>query len=132
MRQFEYMRQCTTGKAVDILRALYYPFSMVIISEGVRNLDCCKVEGCENKVFSGGYCAKHYKQIKRHGHLQEAYPSACQYKVEGEGGALVACGEKSHARGYCKKHYGMLRYKGEFVGLSQTLPRKEADICEGR
>lgn len=31
----------------------------------------CTVEGCENKHYAKGYCAKHYKQFKNHGHILE-------------------------------------------------------------
>ena len=30
----------------------------------------CKVEGCNGKHFSKGYCSKHYQQIRRYGEVQ--------------------------------------------------------------
>ncbi len=31
--------------------------------------DGCKIDGCNGKYASKGYCQKHYEQIKRHGKI---------------------------------------------------------------
>jgi len=69
-----------------------------------KNRACC-ADGCRVPSRSKGYCARHYKQLLRHGRLT---PDREQRK----GCRINGCGNDHKARGYCSKHYKELMARG--------------------
>ena len=57
----------------------------------------CSVEGCYGLVVAKGLCAKHYKQVSRHGKVKDL-DRYSGWKVEG-------CTNAHLSRGFCGKHY---------------------------
>jgi len=53
----------------------------------------CKVEGCNRKRRSKGYCKKHYQQIFKHGKILEDKRYS-KFRVEGENVYIELCNKK--------------------------------------
>lgn len=87
-------------------------------------MEKCKVEGCNSKVKTRGYCHKHYLQIWRHGKILEPKPvKLC--KVEG-------CNNVHLAKGYCNKHWQQMSKYGRIRERTSRDPNEfiiEGDIC---
>ena len=68
----------------------------------------CYVDGCEGKVFSGGLCSRHYKQMRMNNAITkvEAPIRATVCTVEG-------CDKPVYARGMCNAHYRQYNRKKE-------------------
>jgi len=57
----------------------------------------CQAADCERPVYARGHCARHYKQLLRHGGvLPDRVPKDC---------AVAGCGRKAASRGWCHGHY---------------------------
>ena len=66
----------------------------------------CKVDGCNGKIRSKGYCNRHYLQMYKHGRIIDNDIRTCS--VEG-------CNGKHHAKGYCTKHYQQIQKYGHIL-----------------
>ena len=75
----------------------------------------CKVEDCNNKHYSLGYCKKHYMQFKRRGYILEGKDKRC--KVEG-------CNNKHYGHGYCEKHLKQLKRTGKILDRTMQTPNE--------
>lgn len=64
----------------------------------------CKVEGCNNKIHSRGYCSKHYIRLYRSGKLKKIN--------ENKMCSTDGCKKASKVKGYCLKHYELNRKYG--------------------
>ena len=57
----------------------------------------CEAPDCDRKTYARGLCARHYKQVRRHGAVQQDRPAApC---------TVPACGRTAVTRGWCHGHY---------------------------
>jgi hypothetical protein len=57
----------------------------------------CKAPDCERPVYARGHCARHYKQLIRHGELRAARAAQpC---------AVPGCDRRAASRGWCHGHY---------------------------
>jgi hypothetical protein len=89
----------------------------------------CKVEGCERKVKSRGYCGKHYSKLRYQGFFGKEIE---EYKNRIEGNknrrcSVLGCNRKYYAKGYCHLHYVRFVKYGdpdytmlEFHGMVET------------
>lgn len=58
-------------------------------------MDQC--QACDRDVYARGHCARHYKQLLRHGHVQpDRAPTSC---------AVAGCDRRAVTRGWCSGHY---------------------------
>lgn len=57
----------------------------------------CGAFGCERTVYARGHCARHYKQLLRHG---EVRPDPVQASC-----AVASCNRRAVTRGWCHGHY---------------------------
>ncbi len=64
----------------------------------------CGYEGCENNIFSRGYCKNHYYQLKRKGLLMNI-----DRKKERKRCQFENCNNFAISRGLCKNHYYQLK-----------------------
>ena len=67
----------------------------------------CKVDGCEGKHYSKGYCKRHYQQFKKYGE-DLLPPKEAKCSVDG-------CNNKHKAKGYCNKHYSQYKTYGRIL-----------------
>jgi len=76
----------------------------------------CKVNGCGKKHHGLGFCSRHYRQVKKHGHIlpERHFPDKCT--IEG-------CNKKYRAKGFCKSHYEM-HLKGTLYRRTRYTPNK--------
>lgn len=65
----------------------------------------CKVEDCNNKHNSRGYCAKHYYRFKRYGDPNKL--------ITRQKCSIENCDDISNAKGLCGKHYYRNRTYGD-------------------
>jgi hypothetical protein len=73
----------------------------------MKNKDkLCLVDGCGSSARSRGYCAKHYKQVYRHGRITPEREQRGECIIPG-------CSKKHKARGYCAAHYREILAHGE-------------------
>lgn len=57
----------------------------------------CQAPDCARKVYARGLCARHYRQLLRHGKVQpDKSPATC---------AVGGCGRAAASRGWCHAHY---------------------------
>ena len=65
----------------------------------------CSVEGCDRKLYSRGFCKKHYNRLKRNEQIEpKVFAKVCT--VEGRE-------KKVKARGFCDMHYWRVKRTGE-------------------
>lgn len=57
----------------------------------------CQALNCERKAYARGHCARHYKQLLRHGEVQ---PERARQEC-----AVAGCGRAAVTRGWCHAHY---------------------------
>ena len=78
----------------------------------------CQVENCNNKVYSNGYCQKHYTRLRRHGSVDIVKPSG-KSKSE-RPNFCTMCGDKVFGKGLCQKHY-MEKYRRGNLPLNGSV-----------
>jgi hypothetical protein len=77
-------------------------------------------EACDREVYARGYCARHYKQLLRHGQVQpDRVPALC---------AVPACERRAVTRGWCHGHYLRWSRQGD-VKADVPLRRPTRDVC---
>ena len=65
----------------------------------------CQAAGCDRTAYARGHCARHYKQLLRHGEVQpEHAPQTC--RADG-------CERRVESSGWCHGHYLRVRRRGE-------------------
>jgi hypothetical protein len=80
----------------------------------------CEVGDCGRKVYARGHCARHYKQLLRHGAVQpDRAPAAC---------AVDGCDRRAVTRGWCHGHYLRWSRQGD-VRADVPLSRPVQDVC---
>ena len=62
----------------------------------------CKVEGCNNKHYGKGYCAKHYQQIKRKGKIYKTYKEPNDIILYDDYAEIIILDNKSNEVGRVK------------------------------
>ena len=62
----------------------------------------CKVEGCNNKHYSKGYCAKHYQQIKKKGKIYKTYKEPNDIILYDDYAEIIILDNKSNEVGRVK------------------------------
>tara|TARA_B100001123_G_scaffold316319_1_gene354196 strand:- start:227 stop:616 length:390 start_codon:yes stop_codon:yes gene_type:complete len=71
----------------------------------------CKADGCGHDSRTGGYCPKHYQQVRRHGRLTPER----EYKKRGQHCSVDGCKEPEIAKGLCFRHYQQVRRYGRLT-----------------
>ena len=80
----------------------------------------CAAAGCERDVYARGHCARHYKQLLRHGEVQpDRAPLRC---------AVPSCDRVAVTRGWCHGHYLRWSRTGD-VNAEVPLSRAERGDC---
>ena len=80
----------------------------------------CAAAHCDRPVHARGHCARHYRQLLRHGEVQsDPVPERC---------AVPACGRTAVTRGWCHGHYLRWRRTGD-VAEDRPLVRARAGTC---
>lgn len=80
----------------------------------------CDIVGCDRKAYARGHCARHYKQILRHGEVRaERERSPC---------AVEGCDRWSASRGWCHGHYLRWTRTGD-VQADAPLRRSSRGTC---
>lgn len=77
----------------------------------------CSVDRCSRKSEAKGYCSKHYKRWRNHGHTDSLRPRDRVCMIDG-------CSNKHDSKGYCKKHYKRIQRIGTL-----DLTKKRNPIC---
>ncbi len=73
----------------------------------------CRLEGCENKYFSLGYCKNHYRKFKKYGN-----PLYCKIELHGMYGiSEYITWQQFKGRCYNKKHKQYFRYGGRGIAV---------------
>ncbi len=80
----------------------------------------CAAPDCDRPVYARGHCARHYKQLRRHGSLPERVPRLC---------AVEGCGRQAASRGWCHGHYLRWTRTGD-VQADVPLGRSGRTCCE--
>lgn len=96
--------------------------------EIAMNILKCKVHGCEENVFSNGYCKRHNQQIYRHGKITKVEkPNPLNTKTE----CIVdGCYDKPHGRfEYCKRHYSQIQRNGKVISVEKLSYGKKKKKC---
>jgi len=57
----------------------------------------CEAPDCDRTIYARGHCARHYKQLLRHGEVQPDRAAATC--------AVLECGRRAVTRGWCHGHY---------------------------
>lgn len=81
----------------------------------------CKIEGCNGKVHTAGYCGGHYSRLKNYGD-----PFAGR-APKGSGGfecSVDGCSNKAVSRTYCPKHLARFKKYGDPLRLRSDDPNK--------
>ena len=68
----------------------------------------CAEPNCDKDAETGGYCPKHYQQVRRHGRLTPEWEYA-------PAGVCRACGNKAIAKNLCMRHYQQVRRYGRLT-----------------
>ena len=71
----------------------------------------CKASNCEKRSRTGGYCPRHYQQVRRHGRLTPER----EYHRRGIQCLVTDCSELQIAKGYCFRHYQQVRRYGRLT-----------------
>jgi len=71
----------------------------------------CKAEECDNVARTGGYCPRHYQQMRRHGRLTPER----EYRKRGGVCGVEGCQELQIAKGCCFRHYQQMRRYGRLT-----------------
>ena len=80
----------------------------------------CEAPDCDRKVYARGHCARHYKQLLRHGQVRpDPAPTPC---------AVAGCGRRAVTRGWCHGHYLRWSRTGD-VRADVPLRRPATDTC---
>lgn len=80
----------------------------------------CAAPECDRPVYARGLCGRHYKQWRRHGHVQPiTAPPDC---------AVPGCGRRAVTRGWCHGHYLRWSRQGD-VKADVPLARPVRDVC---
>ena len=80
----------------------------------------CEAPNCERGVYARGHCARHYKQLLRHGQVQpDRAPALC---------AVDGCGRRAVTRGWCHGHYLRWSRTGD-LRPDVPLSRATNDTC---
>lgn len=118
----------------------------------------CKVENCNGKHNSFGYCRSHYNRLRNTGTLlkrvhkkRKCSIEGCNKKYRSKGYcvkhyerwrkwddplyekpinncSIESCNNKYHAKGFCDKHY--LRFKIHGDPLKVLSVREHSDVCQ--
>ena len=80
----------------------------------------CEAAECERPIYARGHCGRHYKQLRRHGHVMpDPLPQLC---------AVESCGRTAVTRGWCHGHYLRWSRQGD-VRAADPLSRPVRDVC---
>ncbi|HEU0102971.1 MAG TPA: HNH endonuclease [Mycobacteriales bacterium] len=80
----------------------------------------CAAAACDRVVYARGHCARHYKQLLRHGEVRaDPVPERC---------AVETCDRGAVTRGYCHGHYLRWSRTGE-VRPTEPLERPVRQTC---
>ena len=71
----------------------------------------CKAERCGQDARTGGYCPRHYQQVRRHGRLTPER----EYQKRGSRCKVESCRQVQVARGFCFRHYQQMRRYGRLT-----------------
>ena len=72
----------------------------------------CKVRGCRRETEAKGYCAMHYKRVRRIGSHGQAKPLVMNTKRYGPICSAKGCGSSHYRAGYCRMHLERVRDHG--------------------
>lgn len=80
----------------------------------------CEAPACDRKVYARRHCARHYKQLLRHGEVQpDRAPSEC---------LVPSCGRTAVTRSWCHGHYLRWMRSGD-VQVDVRLGRSGRTCC---
>lgn len=80
----------------------------------------CSADACESQVYARGYCARHYRQVLRHGTVRpDRLPVSC---------AVADCDRPAASRGWCHGHYLRWTRTGD-VQAEVPLGRSGRSAC---
>ena len=71
----------------------------------------CRAESCRQEAKTGGYCPKHYQQLRRHGRLTPER----EYHKRGTKCLVEKCADTPIAKGFCFRHYQQVRRNGRLT-----------------
>jgi hypothetical protein len=78
----------------------------------------CAAPGCGRPTQARGYCARHYHQVRRHGHLTPER----ERETNGPGVCTEpGCDRKAIAKGLCGPHYWRARYEWRNKAVAMAL-----------
>lgn len=80
----------------------------------------CPAAECEREIYARGHCARHYKQLLRHGEVQ---PDRAALTC-----AVPSCERAAVTRGWCHGHYLRWSRAGD-VQAEVPLERRERQTC---
>lgn len=63
-------------------------------SNEIRRRRLCTVEGCNDKHFGKGYCNKHYRRLRDHGHLGDRRRKRGSGSITSKGRILIHTGNE--------------------------------------
>jgi len=100
---------------------IYRRYDVMAKPKVSKPVKICKVEGCERKHSSKGYCANHYQHVKRTTGFK--YQETC---------SVDRCESPMYAKGLCSRHYTQMMRNGKLFGNPKTrAPGKNDIITEG-
>ncbi len=80
----------------------------------------CQVRDCDRRVYARGHCARHYKQLLRHGEVRpDRQPASC---------SVLDCERPAASRGWCHGHYLRWTRTGD-VQTDVPLGRSGRSTC---
>ena len=86
----------------------------------LEGVSMCEATGCDRPIYAKAHCAKHYKQLLRHGEVRpEPDVRPC---------AVRDCDRRAVTRGWCHGHYLRWSRCGD-VKADVPLARPKKDLC---
>lgn len=87
----------------------------------------CKVDGCNVKSQSFGYCNNHYAKFKKYGD-----PLASAQKKTGQPCTVADCEGVTVANGLCMKHYARVKKHGDPLKFSKRHLKRFEERLDGK
>jgi hypothetical protein len=102
---------------------IYEGDKIMVESKVTKFVRICKVEGCSRKHEAKGYCSRHYKRVRKNGHIYLKPINAllaCQ---------VHGCTQNSYSKDLCVRHYNQMRKHGHIYG-NAVFGRRTANEYE--